>query len=357
MFIYIHLPFCLSRCIYCDFYVSLRSTPQKRTQYLTALFTEIAERWRGQHLSPIQTVYFGGGTPALFSATQIQSILQKLGTYAPYNSQAEITMELNPERQASPLLDYVRAGINRFSMGVQSFQPLELKRLSRIHTVDDVYLCIAQARAAGVCNISLDFMYGIPTQTLQTWQHTLQQALQLNIPHLSLYGLQVEEGTALKNLVNQGRMPLPPDEDTLNMYTYAQKTLQNHGYVQYEISNWSHPGYSSRHNLNYWHNAPFWGFGVSAHGYIDSVRYQNPSSLSQYLSRPGVSLVQHGCSKTEKLENALMLGLRLNKGVFLPDLKQQYGVCVQEHYQELIQKYCESGLLNLNKGWLRFTPS
>lgn len=356
MFIYIHLPFCLSHCIYCDFYVELKGTPDRRAAYLAALKQEITEAFSARDdLAPIQTIYLGGGTPGLFTAEEIGGILTQLGQYAPGIEQAEITLEANPDGLASSFSAYRAVGVNRLSMGVQSFQPHELKRLSRVHSKEDAIAAVSAAKAAGFDNISIDLMYGIPEQTQSSWADTLAQVVALDLPHVSLYGLKVEANTRLERLISQGRMATPPDEETVAMYLMACAQLERVGIHRYEISNFARPGFESKHNLAYWDNQEFWGFGVSAHGYIDGVRYENPRDLEAYLAHPSQRAEAHTVSEHEALENAFIFGLRKRQGVFVPNLEQQYGFDFSHTYLPDLARFIEWGLLTYDAGWLTLT--
>lgn len=347
MFIYVHLPFCLSHCIYCDFYVELKATAERRRAYLDALKREIIF-YLGQssgHVEPIQTVYFGGGTPGLFPALEIQEILALLARYAPLHPEAEITLEANPEGMADSPEAYRTVGINRLSIGVQSFQPNELKRLSRVHSRDAVYRFVRAAQAAGFDNLSIDLMYGIPEQTTDSWQDTLNQAVSLGIQHISMYGLQVEPETALEKLLGQGRLTLPPEDDTVEMYFTGVSFLEAAGFNLYEISNLAHPDRASRHNLNYWENGTFWGFGVSAHGYMHGLRYENAMSLADYLADPPRRSLEYPCTPQERLENALIFGLRKTAGVSVTEIERTYQIDFRQCYGDALARFLDAGLL------------
>ena len=360
MHLYIHLPFCLSHCIYCDFYVELKATEARRRAYLNALITEINAYLGTQPpeaLQPIRTLYFGGGTPALFPAAEIQEILSAITRYAPFAADAEITLEANPEGMADDPACYRAIGMNRLSIGVQSFQPNELKRLSRVHSAEQARRFYAQVRAAGFDNVSLDLMYGIPEQTADSWQATLAEILALAPEHLSMYGLKVEPGTGMSTLVESGRMQLPVDDATVDMYFQALACLTPAGYQLYEISNLAKPGYESRHNLSYWENVPFWAFGASAHGYIDSIRYENPRDWDTYLADPTLRAESHFCSETEKLENAFIFGLRKREGLSIPALEATYGFNFQERYGRRLQRFFDLEMLSLDNHRLTLTEA
>ncbi len=356
MFIYIHLPFCLSHCIYCDFYVELKGTPDRRRAYIDALKTEIIHYLGQQDPMPIQTVYLGGGTPGLFCAGEINDILTTLRSITPFSPEAEITLEANPEGTASPLQDYRDIGINRLSIGVQSLQPNELKRLSRVHSRDQVYRFMETVVAAGYTNVSIDLMYGIPEQTMASWADTLQQVGTLPIQHISMYGLKVEPETGLAKVLQSGRMALPTDETTVEMYEFALPVLAQYGFDLYEISNLCRPGFASRHNLAYWDNQAFWGFGVSAHGYIQECRYENPRDLKAYLENPLQRAHLHPCSREEQLENAFIFGLRKRSGVSIAVLEARYGFDFNTTYAKRLSRYFETGLLIRDRDTLRLSP-
>jgi oxygen-independent coproporphyrinogen III oxidase len=357
MFLYIHLPFCLSHCIYCDFYVELKATTDRRKAYLESLKQEITLSLQDRDNSPIETLYLGGGTPALFTAEEMGEILTHLKVYTAFSSTAEITLEANPEGMASSPRAYRELGVNRLSIGVQSLQPNELKRLSRIHSRDQVYRFLEEVRHGGFSNISIDLMYGVPEQTMASWEDTLAQVENLEITHISMYGLKVEEGTGLSKLIDQGRMQLPIDEQTVDMYFHAVSTLEDQGYRLYEISNLAKPGMASRHNLNYWDNGEFWGLGVSAHGYIDAHRYENPRDLKAYLENPGQRAEDHFCTEAEQLENAFIFGLRKREGVAVPELEAQYRFDFNQRYGKALARFFEDDFLTLDTaGTLALAP-
>ncbi|MBY0405505.1 MAG: radical SAM family heme chaperone HemW [Cyanobacteria bacterium] len=289
MYVYCHIPFCVSHCIYCDFYVVLEKYGGKDA-YVDALIQEINGQLGNARnpIAPIETLYFGGGTPSLVSAEGYQRIFQALRQHTTFSESAEITLEANPKGfhptndkssyMASPLEDYLACGFNRVSVGIQSFNSEELKRLSRIHSSQQAVDYVKALQSAGFQNISIDLMYGIPAQTLETWKQTLHQAVDLGIQHISMYGLKVEEGTPLEKLAQYPRYQTPNDERTVEMYVYAVDFLEEAGFLPYEISNLAKPGFASRHNLNYWNNGYFYGFGVSAHGYVADYRLKIPGT-------------------------------------------------------------------------------
>ncbi|MCA9799358.1 MAG: radical SAM family heme chaperone HemW [Cyanobacteria bacterium HKST-UBA04] len=357
---YIHCPFCLSQCIYCDFAVDTRhghsalldATVEALCQEMTHCLTHQPASPLPP-LPPLSSVFLGGGTPSRFSARQLQRLLDTLTRHQPLAPDAEITMELNPERPASPLADYRAIGINRLSIGVQSMQPNELKRLSRLHGPDDVRQTVAEARASGFDNLALDVMVGLPDQTPASWQATLEALVALAPDHVSMYGLQVEPGTKLASLVDTGRFTLPDEDTAVSMYWQGIDFLEASGLVQYEISNLARPGFASRHNTGYWQNQPFWGFGPGAHSSAYQMRRANPKSLDTYLANPTQPETVHHISPVEDLENALIFGLRQRAGVNLDTLAQIHGPDVIDRLQPLIEGHLSTGALEQDGTQLR----
>jgi oxygen-independent coproporphyrinogen-3 oxidase len=320
---YIHVPFCKSRCVYCDFYLELEKHGGI-SAYVDALNREINARFSSLETSvlkkPLQTLYFGGGTPSLLTASQVREILQGIQAFQAFSSDCEITFELNPDDTQSPLDAYLEAGINRFSVGVQSLNDDELKKLSRRHNAQTAKARIYElAHAMGQsANISVDLMYGIPTQSLASWQATVKEACDLPIQHISMYGLQLEAGTALETLAKKApkHYPLPTDEEHVTFYEWAVNYLAEQGFQRYEASNFAKEGFESRHNLAYWQQKNVLAFGPSAHGYMHPTRYSVPSDLKAYSSFSQVSDItqEEAVSDVERFENLLIFGLRLTQG-------------------------------------------
>ncbi|MFM7390400.1 MAG: radical SAM family heme chaperone HemW [Vampirovibrionales bacterium] len=350
MHVYIHIPFCQSRCIYCDFYVELAKYGGIEA-FVSALCQEIEYRWDGRDdLTPIQTLYLGGGTPSLLTGSQIQQILNTLQRYTPLALDAEITMECNPAQIVSPIEDYMIAGINRFSLGVQSLNNTELQKLSRQHRLTDVQRCIEDFYVAGAMNVGIDLMVNTPLQTPETWQHTLTTLSRWNLKHVSIYGLQVEEGTPLARLVQHPSNPYPlPDEATeqeLERITLAWAL--EHQFRRYEVSNYAKIGWESRHNMAYWRQASWWAFGPSAHGFIDGVRYENQADLTTYLKNPLVEK-RFTVSSAERLENVLIFALRTRYGVNLFDLQRQLNQAQNTALFAWLKPWLADGYLQLDE--------
>src|SRR5881227_2265897 len=286
--LYLHIPFYHTRCHYCDFNTCAGILPL-REPYVRALLTEIATTGTLARLPSgkprrSRTIFFGGGTPSLLSVEQITRILNACSTSFSVDAGAEITLEANPGTLSQEQLAGLRtAGINRLSMGAQSFDAQLLKTLGRIHSPKEITQAVQFARAAGFTSINVDFMFGLPGQTMRHWRETLDRALDLRPEHLSLYSLIIEEGTPFYTWTHEGRIT-PGDEDLCaDMYEYADERLHAAGYVNYEISNWSLPGFQSRHNLTYWHNLPYIGMGAGAYSSFGGRRYSNERVPNQYI--------------------------------------------------------------------------
>jgi oxygen-independent coproporphyrinogen-3 oxidase len=366
MYIYLHVPFCLSRCIYCDFYVVLERFGGQDA-YVEAVCREIRQRFQGLDLrrwpKGIQTLYIGGGTPSLLPASAYATIFQTLNQYLPLAPDAEMTLEANPGANRSEMADdpaaYRALGFNRISVGVQSFQDAELKKLSRIHSAADAEAFIRLLQATGWENISLDLMYGLPLQTMESWQATLDKTIALNIQHVSMYGLKIEEGTPLETLSSlpggRGGYTVPTDDVNVAMYFEGLHRLESAGFRRYEFSNLARPGFESRHNLNYWNNQEFMAFGVSAHGYWDGIRYESVRDLAAYLENP-MAGTTHPCTEAERLENALIFGLRKAEGVNIADVESDFGISFGQRYGHILEKY-RGDFLEIQGDYLRFLES
>lgn len=321
--VYIHTPFCHSRCVYCGFYLEL-TRHGGLAAFEAALQREMTEKlsgWQGQKAS-ITSVYFGGGTPSVLPAGWVETVLRVLSDHAGLATDAEVTFEVNPKDWASSAADYVAAGINRFSLGVQTFDPVELKKLSRRHTVDDIMEAVRAVEASGARTWSLDLMYGIPHQTRESWSATLDATVTVAPPHVSMYGLQVEANTPLPRLVATGAYPIADVDTQADWYELAIDKLAPLGLRPYELSNLSLPGHESRHNMVYWHQAPYWGFGPSAAGWVGGTYTQNVASLSAYLHDPHAPDAPAWTpSLTQYLEQRVIFGLRMADGLNLLDLR------------------------------------
>jgi oxygen-independent coproporphyrinogen-3 oxidase len=355
--LYLHIPFCKTRCTYCAFN-TYTNAEAYLPAYVAALCNEL--RWLG-HVTqqPVHTIFFGGGTPSLLSPSQIANILQTCRAAFQISPEAEITLEVNPLSASDAYFAQVRAaGVNRLSIGMQSVHRSELRLMARDHDVDAVPRTVRAARAAGFENINLDLIFALPYQTLGMWLESLQAALALQPQHLSLYALELESGTAMTRDVERGRLPLPDDELAAEMYEAADELLAQHGFLQYEISNWARSGWECRHNLQYWHNLPYLGAGAGAHGYADGVRYAIVRPIPRYIAlasaqdaplpfpfTASVEWHERIDAQTAMLEH-LFTGLRLvRQGVRDSEFKARFGVALSEVFGEPFAKLRTQGLL------------
>lgn len=320
-FLYIHIPFCARKCVYCDF-LSIPYDESVAEQYTRALCREL--ELKRDLAGTLKTVFFGGGTPTTLSENCFHDIFERIRKNFTIDPSAEITVEANPgtltERKVTSL---VGQGVNRLSLGVQSFQNEELKTLGRIHDADEAIRSAEMICAAGIENFSLDLIYGIPGQNMQTWQHTLQQAVALSPKHISAYELTPEPGTQLKRSLDAGELTMPGEELILGMADLAIDHLAASGYEQYEISNYARPGYRCGHNMNYWGRGDYLAAGAGAHGFIRGFRTSNTRDIRDYIGKLQLNIIPE-VGKTEiscedALKEFIFLGLRKTEGIRLSD--------------------------------------
>jgi oxygen-independent coproporphyrinogen-3 oxidase len=369
--LYIHIPFCQTKCHYCDFN-SYAGMIGWREPYVQGVLREMAfagalARQSGcagaptDHLWPCRTIFFGGGTPSLLSAEQVKRILVGARQAFAMWDDAEVTLEANPGTlDYDHLQGFLEAGINRLSMGAQSFDAGLLRWMGRIHSPEEIERAFQMARRAGLSNINLDFIFGLPGQTLEQWAETLERALALEPDHLSLYALIVEEGTPLFRWVAEGRVQVADEDVSAEMYLLAQQRLAQVGYEQYEISNWARPGKACQHNLTYWRNLPYLGIGAGAHSCFGGRRFSNALAVRAYLEqvkqRDGCAEVQSEMIGPElEMAETAMLGLRLNAGVSLPLFARRYGVEFDGVFGARLAPLEAAGLLERSVGHIRLS--
>ncbi len=320
---YIHIPFCKQKCKYCSF-VSFPALERKQ-DYLIALQNEIKHFYKGETLS---TIYFGGGTPSLLNKDDFESLL----TNFKYTDDTEITAELNPETLTYEYLcELKKLGINRISLGCQTFDNKILEIIGRRHTAQQVKTAVKSAQLAGFNNISIDFIYGLPTQTIDSFVSDLKRAVSLGVQHISLYGLKIEEGCFFYKHMPEN---LPDIDIQADMYLEAVNTLKNFGH--YEVSNFGKP---SRHNLNYWNNENYYGFGLAAHGYTDNIRYANFDTLDEYIQNPLNHKSEIQLSKQNQLEEEIFLGFRKMDGLDITQINKKYNINFEEKYKVILEKF------------------
>jgi putative oxygen-independent coproporphyrinogen III oxidase len=347
--VYIHIPFCTNKCHYCDFnsYV-LKGQPVM--DYLDALEREMELTVKMHPPTGIETIFVGGGTPTVLLPDQMERFLKMVAAYFPSaNPALEFTMEANPGTTDEDKLAVMKAGgVNRISFGVQSFNNELLTTIGRIHNTDDVYRSIENAKKLGFRNLSIDLMFGLPKQTVEIMQASLDEALSLDLQHYSIYGLKVEENTLFHTLFQKNQLPLPTEEQEVDMYTLIMKRLHEAGYSQYEISNFAKPGYDSKHNSMYWRNQSYYGLGAGAHGYMNSYRHVNIKGVQPYIDSIGQGLPiveRFEVSSKEAMEDFMMVGLRLLRGVRQEDFMAQFGVPIESIFKPTLDKLLSMKLL------------
>ena len=353
--IYIHVPFCARKCAYCDF-ASFAGREADWDRYFETLGGEIdawAERLRAYE---VRSVFFGGGTPSLVPAGYIAETMRRLRRCAAIAPGCEITLEANPGTlNADKLRIYRSSGVNRLSIGAQSFDAELLRSLGRIHTPEQAELAVRMARDAGFANISLDLMYALPGQTMENWASTLDAALSLPLAHLSAYSLIVEDGTEMARRVIAGEVRIPDDDAVNELQRYAVRRLAEAGFMRYEISNFARPGFESRHNLTYWDGGEYLGLGSAAHSLVDNCRFANPPELERYLAGERM-LDRTERSLADRKEERLMLATRTVRGLDLNRWRADFGESLEESRKAVIRKLENYGLIEIAGGFLRLTP-
>lgn len=360
--IYIHIPFCVRKCNYCDFLSFPAGDGKCRKQYVDCLIKEIQEFQRKQFISydEADTVFIGGGTPSILSVRQMERILCALRECIPISEQAEITIECNPGTAAyDKLRAYQRMGINRISFGVQSAVEEELECLGRIHTFSESVSSFRQARKAGFENINIDLMSAIPGQTLSSYRHSLEQIVALSPEHISSYSLIVEEGTPF---YEKYRKKPPVDEDTdRDMYDFTKEFLSQHGYERYEISNYAKSGYECRHNLKYWSGKDYVGFGIGASSRIKNIHYKNEPDYVEYTKKiktnKPVAYEEEIMDEWAEMLEFIFLGLRKIKGISKEEFRNRFSYDVMECFGDIIRKFQEKELLTVQGDRIAFTDT
>ena len=355
--IYIHIPFCKQKCHYCNFF-SLASRNSKAA-FLSALHQEIDLQAVQLHGLPVKTIYFGGGTPSLLEPYEIRQIISKIVRQYSVHPAVEITLEANPDDLSMEKLTCLQgAGINRLSIGIQSFAEPDLQYLNRAHTAAQAFNCIANAQKAGFVNISIDLIYGIPGASDKLWEQNISTAIKLGIPHISAYALTVEQGTALALLIKKGKMEKPSDERASDHFNLLVEKMEDAGYLHYEISNFAREGSFSKHNSGYWKGEYYLGLGPSAHSYNGQSRRWNCSSLTQYIE--GINL-QQPCFEEEyltpgqKYNEFVMTSLRTQWGCDTECVKREFGPALYLHLMREAELQMKKANIRIEGGVLFLT--
>lgn len=352
--LYLHIPFCKSKCLYCDFCSFPRPSDELLMRYTDVLCRDIetwAERCRDR---TVDTVYFGGGTPTLLPPRMLEKILTIITRHYRVDTSAEITAECNPATGGKEAFRQMRrAGFNRLSIGLQSVHANELKALGRLHNFLDVFRTWEDARAASFDNLSVDLMSGIPHQTLDSWLETLEKVCTLSPEHISSYGLIIEDGTPFAN--REATLPLPDEDATERMYFDAIRYLEERGWEQYEISNFARPGYESRHNLKYWNCDEYLGFGPAAYSDFNGTRFGNSRDLDAYISGKDITAEREAPSLDERANEYVMLRMRLCDGIRITDFESRFGTSFADSFGRALARYVDTGFVKRTSHGYAFT--
>ena len=351
---YVHIPFCTQICYYCDF-----SKVFIKNQPVDSYLEHLIEEYNAYDIKKLRTLYIGGGTPTALSARQLAFLLEKLTDKLDLSYLEELTIEANPgdldQEKIAVLKD---SPVNRVSLGVQTFNDRMLKQIGRSHLEKDIYENIANLKKAGFDNISIDLIYALPKQTMEDVKINVAKAIALDIPHMSLYSLILENHTVFMNRMRRGKLPLPKEDLEAEMFEYIIAELGKAGFEHYEISNFSKPGFESRHNLMYWDNAEYYGIGAGASGYVDGVRYKNHGPIRHYLEavKAGDARVQEEVlTLKEQMEEEMFLGLRKKSGVSKKRFEEKFGISFEEQYGAVVSELTEQGLLVPDRDIVRMT--
>lgn len=352
---YVHIPFCTQICYYCDFSkVFIKNQPVD--DYLEALIREI----KAYEIRDLRTLYIGGGTPTAITARQLDYLLSHLTEQINLDMLEEFTIEANPgdltEDKIAVLKD---SAVNRVSLGVQTFNDRHLKQIGRSHNEAQIYSTIDSLKTAGFHNISIDLIYALPRQTMADVEENVKKALALDIPHLSLYSLILEHHTVFMNKMRRGKLNLPTEDLEAEMFEYIIQQMEANGFEHYEISNFTKPGFESRHNLMYWDNDEYFGCGAGASGYINGMRYRNRGPIQHYLKAiretNHARLSEEVLTKNEQMEEEFFLGLRKKSGVSVKRFEQKFGLSFDDQYGQVVKELRAEGLLSEDKDFIRMT--
>ncbi|EFV99486.1 Coproporphyrinogen III oxidase [Streptococcus australis] len=351
---YVHIPFCTQICYYCDF-----SKVFIKNQPVDAYLEHLIQETRSYEIGKLRTLYIGGGTPTALSAQQLAYLLTELPKVMDLSEVEEFTIEANPGDLDTDKIAVLKdSQVNRVSLGVQTFDNKMLKKIGRSHQEQDIYDNIRYLKQAGFDNISIDLIYALPGQTMDQVKENIAKAIDLDIPHMSLYSLILENHTVFMNRMRRGKLPLPKEELEAEMFEYIIEELEKAGFEHYEISNFSKPGFESRHNLVYWDNAEYYGLGAGASGYVDGIRYKNHGPIRHYLEAVEAGkarITEEHLTLEEKMEEELFLGLRKKTGVSKARFEEKFGVSFDQRYGQVVASLTGQGLLVPDDKQVRMT--
>ena len=351
---YVHIPFCTQICYYCDF-----SKVFIKNQPVDSYLEHLLQEFHSYDIQKLCTLYIGGGTPTALSAPQLERLLDGLTKNLDLSVLEELTIEANPgDLDADKIAVLKNSAVNRVSLGVQTFDDKMLKKIGRSHLEKDIYENIDRLKLAGFDNISIDLIYALPGQTMDQVKDNVAKAIALDIPHMSLYSLILENHTVFMNRMRRGKLPLPKEELEAEMFEYIISELEKAGFEHYEISNFSQPGFESRHNLMYWDNAEYYGIGAGASGYVDGVRYKNHGPIRHYLKaveEGNARFNEEHLSQREQMEEEMFLGLRKKSGVSKARFEEKFGTSFEDLYGQVVRDLCHQGLLQVEGQQIRMT--
>ena len=351
---YVHIPFCTQICYYCDF-----SKVFIKNQPVDSYLEHLLEEFQSYDIQKLRTLYIGGGTPTALSAPQLEILLKGLTKNLDLSVLEELTIEANPgDLDADKIAVLKNSAVNRVSLGVQTFDDKMLKKIGRSHLEKDIYENIDRLKLAGFDNISIDLIYALPGQTMEQVKDNVAKAIGLNIPHMSLYSLILENHTVFMNRMRRGKLPLPKEELEAEMFEYIITELERAGFEHYEISNFSKPSFESRHNLMYWDNAEYYGIGAGASGYVNGVRYKNHGPIRHYLSaveEGNARITEEHLSQKEQMEEEMFLGLRKKLGVSMARFEEKFGRPFEGLYGEIVRDLVQQGLMQIEGDRVRMT--
>ena len=351
---YVHIPFCTQICYYCDF-----SKVFIKNQPVDSYLEHLLEEFQSYDIQKLRTLYIGGGTPTALSASQLEVLLNGLTKNLDLSVLEELTIEANPgDLDADKIAVLKNSAVNRVSLGVQTFDDKMLKKIGRSHLEKDIYENIDRLKLAGFDNISIDLIYALPDQTMDQVKENVAKAIGLDIPHMSLYSLILENHTVFMNRMRRGKLPLPKEELEAEMFEYIIAELEKAGFEHYEISNFSKIGFESRHNLMYWDNAEYYGIGAGASGYVNGVRYKNHGPIRHYLSaveEGNARITEEHLSQKEQMEEEMFLGLRKKSGVSMARFEEKFGRSFDELYGEIVRDLVQKGLMQIEGDRVRMT--
>lgn len=351
---YVHIPFCTQICYYCDF-----SKVFIKNQPVDSYLEHLLEEFQSYDIQKLRTLYIGGGTPTALSASQLEVLLNGLTKNLDLSALEELTIEANPgDLDADKIAVLKNSAVNRVSLGVQTFDDKMLKKIGRSHLEKDIYENIDRLKLAGFDNISIDLIYALPGQTMEQVKDNVAKAIGLDIPHMSLYSLILENHTVFMNRMRRGKLPLSKEELEAEMFEYIIAELEKSGFEHYEISNFSKPGFESRHNLMYWDNAEYYGIGAGASGYVNGVRYKNHGPIRHYLTaveEGNARITEEHLIQKEQMEEEMFLGLRKKSGVSMTRFEEKFGRSFDGLYGEIVRDLVQQGLMQLDGDRVRMT--